>query len=137
MQRTICALFFCLISLPVIAEKDYCQLAWENLNAKEKEIIAFIKVKTSLYALDSVTVETSKNCQSFDKFLFVRRPDFIKTKEGVCAILPSDEIQLNLCALRVKICAAEDNCQSLIIKLFQEGNHYVKAEPFYNEMKFP
>ncbi|CAM2843643.1 Uncharacterised protein [Legionella steigerwaltii] len=136
MTKFILSLLFSLVANITFAETDYCQLALENLYAKQSDLISVIKINTNKTSLYSSTVETSKDCQNYAPLFSVKNPDVIKTKGGLCAVLPADEIKPGLCSLHLKLCISEKDCQNLIIKLTTENNHYTKADPAYYEMDF-
>ncbi|KTD44276.1 hypothetical protein [Legionella parisiensis] len=136
MIKIISSLLFTLTIGTAFAEKDYCQLAIENLYTEESDLISIIKINTHKPSLYSSTVETSNDCTNYIPLFSVKNPDAIKTQGGLCAVLPADEIKPNLCSLSLTLCASEKECQRLIIKLTTENNHYTKAEPAYFEMDF-
>ncbi|KTC82232.1 hypothetical protein Lche_0496 [Legionella cherrii] len=120
----------------VFAETDYCQQALENLYTKKSDLISVIKINTNKTSLYSSTVETSKDCQNYLPLFSVKNPDAVKTKGGLCAVLPADELKSGLCSLRVTLCISEKECHGLTIKLTTENNHYTQADPAYYEMDF-
>ncbi|HHF7372866.1 hypothetical protein [Legionella bozemanae] len=130
------SLLFSFIIGTAFAATDYCQLALNNLYAEKSDLISVIKINTRKTSLYSSTVEISKDCHNYAPLFSVQNPDVIKTKGGLCAVLPADEIKPNLCSLSLTLCASEKECQRLIIKLTTENNHYTKANPAYYEMDF-
>ncbi|HHT0592462.1 TPA: hypothetical protein ACTXXA_000323 [Legionella anisa] len=136
MLKIISSLLFSLTIGTAFAETDYCQLALENLYAEKSDLISVIKINTPKTSLYSSTIEISNDCQNYVPLFSVKNPDVIKTEGGLCSVLPADEIKPNLCSLSLTLCAVEEECQTLIIKLTTENNHYTKAEPAYYEMDF-
>ncbi|WP_392538798.1 hypothetical protein [Legionella sp. 227] len=136
MTKFILSLLSSLAVSTVFAETDYCQLALENLYAKKGELISVIKINTNKTSLYSSTIETSTDCQNYTPLFSVKNPDAIKTKGGLCAVLPADEIKSGLCSLHVTLCISEKECHGLTIKLTTENNHYTNADPAYYEMDF-
>jgi hypothetical protein len=136
MTKLILALFCSLTISTAFAETDYCQLALDNLYAEKSDLISVIKINTNKTSLYSSTVETSKDCSNYIPLFSVKNPDVIKTRGGLCAVLPADEIKPGLCALHLTLCISEKDCQDLTIKLTTENNHYTKADPAYYEMNF-
>ncbi|WP_045105710.1 hypothetical protein [Legionella hackeliae] len=128
--------FLGIISASLNAQ-DLCELALEKLYEKGSGLIAVIKINTDNSGLYSSTVEISNDCEKYIPFLSVKDPDVVKTKNGLCAVLPASELKPNLCGLRVTFCNSEKECQSLNIDLKAESGHYVAAEPAYYEMTFP
>lgn len=119
-----------------VAGTDYCELASESLYSGTSNLISVIKINTTRISLYSSTVETSQDCQNFNPLFSVKNPDVIKTKNGLCAVLPAEEIKPGLCSLNIKICVSETDCQEVIIRLTSENNHYTKADPAIYEMDF-
>lgn len=121
---------------PAVAKDDYCQSALDNLYNSDNGIISIIKILTSKPGVYLSETETSQDCTTFVKFISVKDPDVIKTDGGFCAVLPAEEIKPGLCALRIKLCVSENDCQSTVIKLKSEAGHYIEATPAYYEMTF-
>ncbi|STY28206.1 Uncharacterised protein [Legionella wadsworthii] len=135
-MKFIIFLILCVTTFTAFAETDYCDLASESLYADPSNLISVIKINTTRTALYSSTVETSQDCQNYNLLFSVKNPDVIKTKHGLCAVLPAEEIKPGLCSLNIKVCVSETECQDVIIRLTSENNHYTKADPAIYEMDF-
>ncbi|MGQ3888685.1 hypothetical protein ACQUW5_06580 [Legionella sp. CNM-1927-20] len=125
-----------LISPDDVLAEDFCSKALNELKDKDSSLISVIKINTTKDTLYSTTVKTSTDCQNFQPFISVKKPDAIKTTGGLCAVLPADEIEPGLCSLQITLCIAQNNCQTFTIKLESNGKHYTAATPAYYEMTF-
>ncbi|CEG56151.1 hypothetical protein [Legionella fallonii] len=134
-KNIVIVLFTALYSSYALSE-DFCRLAMDKLYKKDSDLIAVVKINTSKSSLYSSTVDVSHDCQHFSPYLSVKDPDAIKTTGGLCMVLPASELQQKLCSMHVTLCIAENNCQSIDIKLETKGNRYVAANPAYYEMIF-